>query len=73
MQRPDKIARKQRGKELIRKDPDLRNWQIAERMGVNPPVVADWRAEVAKEEKEKQREVEEGFVQRHKTMKVRFV
>lgn len=73
MLRPDKIAKKQRGKELIRKDPDLLNWQIAERLGVNIPVVQSWRAEVIKEEKKKQKEVEEGFVQKHQGMKVRFV
>ena len=71
MQRPDKIAKKQRGKELIRKDPDLRNWQIAERMvDVTKDTVAKWRREVNKEEIAKQKEVEIGFENK---MKVRFV
>ena len=76
MQRPDKIARRKRGEELIRKDPDLQNWQIAERLeGVTKDTVARWRREMKKKaELEKQRDTEIGFVNKfEKKMKVRFV
>ncbi len=67
-----KVIKKDRGKEKIRKDPDLLNWQIAEQIGVGRDTVRRWSDEVREEERKKQRDTEVGFTNRHKTMNVRF-